>query len=171
MPKSHSSDFSTSQIAKKMGIPSRELFGLLKNSSWIKRGDKGWLLTSKGEFEGGRYVESEKYGQYIVWPEVIVQHPMLQDAPKDLVISASSIGKEFGVSGRYINHVLADLGYLQPGVKGWRLTPQGTPPPAARQYPPQQQNYQPPPPPPVQQPPQPSNPAPYYQDGYAGRQH
>ncbi len=53
---------------------------------------------------------------------------------------------------------------------GGRLTPQGAPPPPARHYQPQPQSYQPPPPP-VQQPQYPNNPAPNYQDGYAGQQH
>ena len=30
------------------------------------------------------------------------------------------------MSGRYINHVLAELGWLVPGVKGWRLTKRGS---------------------------------------------
>ena len=85
-------DYSTSNLAKKLGIPVRELFVLLKAQAWIKRGEDGWLLTNKGEFEGGRYVNSERYGRFIVWPVSFLDHPMIRTLPKELVISASSMG-------------------------------------------------------------------------------
>ena len=43
---------STSQLARHLSLPNRELFGLLKEMGWIKRGSDGWLLTGKGEKSG-----------------------------------------------------------------------------------------------------------------------
>jgi hypothetical protein len=118
-------NMSTSALARHLGLPSLELFSLLKELSWIKRGQNGWLLTGKGEFEGGSYVQSERYGRYIVWPEAVLEHARLQNACAVMVISASSIGRACHVSGRYINHVLHELGWIVPGVKGWRITEAG----------------------------------------------
>ena len=116
---------STSALARDLGLPSLELFNLLRELGWIKRGTDGWLLTGKGEFEGGSYVQSERYGRYIVWPEAVLEHARLHNASAEVVISASSIGRACHVSGRYINHVLHELGWISPGVKGWRVTDAG----------------------------------------------
>lgn len=116
---------STSQLARHLSLPNRELFGLLKEMGWIKRGSDGWLLTGKGEFEGGSYVQSERYGRYIVWPEAALDNERLQHACAEMVVSASSIGRACHASGRYINHVLHELGWIVPGVKGWRITEAG----------------------------------------------
>ena len=43
---------------------------------YLLRGES-WLLTPKGEFEGGSYQNSRRYGRYIVWPEAIEDHPLL----------------------------------------------------------------------------------------------
>lgn len=118
-------NISTSALAKELGIPSRELFLLLKNLGWMKRHGDTWVLTAKGEFEGGSYANSEKYGRYVVWSQDVLEHRSIKNLPSDMVISASSLGKQFSVSGRYVNHVLAELGWLTPGIKGWRITPAG----------------------------------------------
>ncbi len=125
MPPSKTKNMSTSALARHLGLPSLELFNLLRELGWIKRGAGGWLLTGKGEFEGGSYVQSERYGRYIVWPEAVLEHARLQNACAEVVISASSIGRACHVSGRYINHVLHELGWILPGVKGWRITAAG----------------------------------------------
>lgn len=117
---------STSALARQLGLPNRELFKLLADMGWMKHSDEGWLLTAKGEFEGGQYVHSERYGRYITWPESILEHTGFQNASGDMVISASSVGNSFGVSGRYMNHVLHELGWIKPGIKGWRITEAGT---------------------------------------------
>ena len=91
----------------------------------MKRHGDAWVLTAKGEFEGGSYANSEKYGRYVVWSRDVLEHRSIKNLPADMVISASSLGKQFSVSGRYINHVLSELGWLTPGIKGWRITPAG----------------------------------------------
>lgn len=116
---------STSALARQLGLPNRDLFTLLKELGWIKHSDEGWLLTGKGEFEGGQYVHSDRFGRYIVWPESILEHTGFQNASGDMVISASSVGNAFDVSGRYMNHVLHELGWIKPGIKGWRITEAG----------------------------------------------
>ncbi|GAA5316744.1 MAG: hypothetical protein AseanaTS_19480 [Candidatus Pelagadaptatus aseana] len=122
---------STTQIAKRAGLDSRDMFELLSGARWIKRNDqpKGenaskWLLTAKGEFEGGEYFTSDKFGTYIVWPEDVLKHPMLQEL-QDKPVTATALGKPFGVSGRLVNQVLAELGWMEKHINGWELTDAG----------------------------------------------
>ena len=61
--------FSTTQLAKKLNRDAKDVFSLLSERGWIRREGKAWRLSPKGEFEGGRYTQHEKFGEYIVWPE------------------------------------------------------------------------------------------------------
>ena len=68
---------STTALAKKLNIPVQQLFATLKDYGWIQRASDTWALTSKGEFEGGSYQQSRRFGRYIVWPERLDHHPLL----------------------------------------------------------------------------------------------
>ena len=54
---------STTALAKHFDIPSQSLFNFLTEKSWIEKIDKNWRLTGKGEFEGGEYIQSQKFGE------------------------------------------------------------------------------------------------------------
>ncbi|MBQ0791415.1 MAG: hypothetical protein KBT81_02640, partial [Oleispira antarctica] len=56
--------FSTTQIAKKLDRDAKDVFSLLSDRGWIKREGKVWRLSAKGEFEGGRYTQHERFGEY-----------------------------------------------------------------------------------------------------------
>ena len=116
---------STSALAKQLAISSQQLFGSLKDFGWIRKGDDGWLLTGKGEFEGGEYVHSNRYGRYVVWPPELVQHPLLQALEDQRSLSATALGKPHGLNAREINRLLAELGWMKHSVQGWELTAQG----------------------------------------------
>ena len=73
---------STSQLAKRAGIESRKLFDCLHQAKWISRnesddGSSKWELTAKGEFEGGEYFNSEKYG---LGPVMLTQKATVKQA-------------------------------------------------------------------------------------------
>ena len=116
---------STSALAKSLGIPPQQLFSTLKDYSWIRKLDEGWELTSKGEFEGGEYRHSKKFGRYIVWPEVLAEHPLLQALEDSRYISATTLGKQYGLNARQINRILAELAWLKHSFQGWELTTLG----------------------------------------------
>ncbi len=59
---------STSALAKQRQIEPKSLFNELKQLGYITWHDEQWLLTDVGARFGGDYVESEKYGRFIVWP-------------------------------------------------------------------------------------------------------
>ena len=103
------------------------MFDLLSVRQWIKRSeaqDKRWLLTAKGEFEGGEYFKSDKYGTYIVWPKAVVDHQLF-DAVEDRLLTATKIGKPHNLSARLINHVLQECGWISKHINGWQLTASG----------------------------------------------
>ncbi|HEB26486.1 MAG TPA: hypothetical protein ENI05_01740 [Porticoccus sp.] len=116
---------STSALAKVLEVPVQQLFSTFKDYGWIRKLDEGWALSAKGEFEGGEYVHSKRYGRYIVWPEELAQHPLLQALEDNRHISATAIGKTSGLNTREVNRVLAELGWIKHGFQGWELTSLG----------------------------------------------
>lgn len=117
---------STSALARKLGLPVQQLFATLKDYGWIQRHQDSWLLTGKGEFEGGSYVDSQRYGRYIVWPETLVNHPMLSAIESNERVSASGMRRYYPkLHPRQINRALAEMGLQVHSILGWELTEQG----------------------------------------------
>ena len=116
---------STSALAKSLAIPSQQLFATLKDYGWIRKLDEGWALSSKGEFEGGEYVHSKRYGRYIVWPQELVEHPLFSALEDNRHISAAVLGKTAGINARQVNRILSELGWIKHGFQGWELTSLG----------------------------------------------
>jgi len=116
---------STSALAKELKLPVKNMFQMLGEHGWIARRDNKWVLTGKGEYEGGQYRRSDKYGEYIVWPVDIFQHHMLQGASKHMHITATDLGEPWKISGRMMYRILAELGWIVHTVKGWELTETG----------------------------------------------
>ena len=101
----------------------QQLFAVLKDYGWIQRNQDNWLLTPKGEFEGGSYHNSRRYGSYIVWPEQLEQHPLLQAIESNQRINAASMRRYYpNLNARQINRALAELGLQQHSILGWELT-------------------------------------------------
>ncbi len=117
---------STTALAKKLNIPAQQLFATLKDYGWIQRSGENWVLTPKGEFEGGRYQNSRRYGRYIVWPETLDHHPLLAAIESNQRIDAASMRRYYPrLHARQINRALAELGLQQHSILGWELTPLG----------------------------------------------
>ncbi len=62
---------STSQLAKNLNLPPREVFSRLQAAGWISRENDSWVLTKVGAENGGEVRRSKQYGDYIVWPTSI----------------------------------------------------------------------------------------------------
>jgi hypothetical protein len=116
---------STSALAKQLDIPLQQLFGTLRDYGWIRKLDDGWALTPKGEFEGGEYVHSKRYGRYIVWPETLPEHPLLQGMAENRLLTATQIGRKFGLHAREVRRLLGEIGLLQRGRNGWEVSARG----------------------------------------------
>jgi hypothetical protein len=114
---------STTALARKLNIPVQQLFSTLKDYGWIQHLGDSWALTPKGEFEGGSYHTSRRYGSYIVWPEHLDQHPLLQAIESNLRITAASMRRYYPrLHARQINRALAELGLQHHSILGWELT-------------------------------------------------
>jgi hypothetical protein len=114
---------STTALARKLNIPAQQLFVTLRDYGWIQRTGESWALTPKGEFEGGSYQNSHRYGTYIVWPEQLEQHPLLQAIESNQRITAASMCRYYPpLHARQINRALAELGLQQHTLLGWELT-------------------------------------------------
>ena len=117
---------STTALAKKLDIPVQQLFAVLKDYGWIQRTQDSWALTPKGEYEGGSYQSSRRYGSYIVWPEQLAQHPLLQAIESNQRLTAASLSRNYPhLQARQINRVLAELGLQHHSIQGWELTKLG----------------------------------------------
>lgn len=106
-------------------MPAREFFSLLAEHGWIARQGEQWRLTGKGEFEGGVYLNNERFGPYIGWPEKILQHRLFTASQEHSLLSTAMLGTRVGLSARQANLLLLELGWIRKGIKGWELTPQG----------------------------------------------
>lgn len=115
---------STSALAKKLDLPAKTIFELLQDKGWIERIDNHWKLTGKGQFEGGDYVNSKKYGEYIGWPESILEHHIFVEL-FNLPMRTRVIGKELNISAHRFNALLAEIGWQKGFHRGWILTELG----------------------------------------------
>lgn len=117
---------STTALARKLGIPIQQLFATLRDYGWIERRGDNWVLTAKGEFEGGSIRRSQRYGAYIVWPEQLEAHPMLSAIESNQRITAAAMTRYYPrLDARQINRALAELGLQHHSILGWELTPLG----------------------------------------------
>lgn len=116
---------STSALAKLLDIPLQQLFSTLRDCGWIRKVEDGWVLTAKGEFEGGEYVHSRRYGRYIVWPDAIVNHQLLRGIESNRQLNAAQLARKFQITAREARRVLGELGLLRRDFSGWSLTRAG----------------------------------------------
>ncbi len=117
---------STSALARKLNLPVQQLFATLKDYGWIQRSGESWVLTPKGEFEGGSYQNSRRFGRYIVWPETLDHHPLLAAIESNKRIDAASMCRYYPLlHARQINRALAEIGLQHHSILGWELTPLG----------------------------------------------
>lgn len=116
---------STSALAKLLDIPLQQLFSTLRDCGWIRKVEDGWVLTAKGEFEGGEYVHSRRYGRYIVWPDAIVEHQLLRGIESNRLLNAAQLARKYQITAREARRVLGELGLLRRDFSGWSLTRAG----------------------------------------------
>ncbi|MAY40892.1 MULTISPECIES: hypothetical protein [unclassified Neptuniibacter] len=119
---SHS--LSTSALAKRLGKTTKQMFSELEQLGWIARKAETWALTAKGEFEGGKYRESTKFGRYIIWPDSITKHKALVQ-PDANRMGIRELSKSLQLSTKMLERLLQELGWVKAGRKGWLLTAAG----------------------------------------------
>ncbi len=116
---------SSTELSRRLQIPTATLFNLLQRRGWITRGADGWRLTAKGEFEGGRYIDSERFGTYIGWPEDIVEHRIFTSDPEAQRLGLETLAHQLDLGPRRCRLLLRELGWIRPARRGWVLTEAG----------------------------------------------
>lgn len=115
---------STTALAKKINKEAREVFSLLSDGGWLIKVDKRWQLTNKGRFEGGVLLEHPKFGEYVAWPNSVLDHPILRSLP-EAQWTITQLAAEWVVPARLLHLALQDLGLIDKGLRGWLLTSAG----------------------------------------------
>ena len=116
---------STSALARQLELPLQSLFSCLLEHGWIKKLEDGWALTAKGEFEGGEYRHSRRFGRYIVWPLKIADHAILKAMDDTRMLSAAELAAPWQLSPATMHRALAELVWLKRSFHGWELTALG----------------------------------------------
>lgn len=115
------SQLSTSALAKKLNKTTKQMFTELAALGWIERSEESWLLTAKGQFEGGKYKESKRFGRYIIWPKAVAQHKALS-SPDSHLLSFSQLAGHLSLERKLTERLFQELGWIKPWRKGWQLT-------------------------------------------------
>jgi len=116
---------STTAIAKELGTDTREMFDRLLDTGLIVRNEDKWELTTAGRQRGGIIRKNAKYGEYILWPDSLAGEIHEKHHGNGNLITATRLGKHFGLPANRINYILAELGWIKNDMKGWRFTTSG----------------------------------------------
>jgi len=115
---------STSALANELEIKSSDLFDKLKSLGWIERKNDKWVLTELGKQKGGQTRTSQKFGEFIVWPENI-SFDNGQTKDKAKLINSTAVGGHFNVSNQRMNLIFSELGWIEKTITGWTVTKLG----------------------------------------------
>lgn len=125
---------STSRLAKDLGMQVSSVFSQLQGMGLVEKAGEKWELTEAGKQRGGKYLSSPKYGTWIAWPKHVItvesdtasgKARTYAEIAKDQHLTATSLGRVFGLPATRMNYVLSELGWIQKSLKGWKVTPQG----------------------------------------------
>ena len=117
---------STSSLAKRLRLPIQQLFVTLRDYGWIERQEDAWRLTAKGELHGGAYQNSSRFGRYIVWPESLMEHPLITAIESNQRVSPGGMQRYYPhLSARQINRALCELGLQKQTRAGLEVTELG----------------------------------------------
>ena len=59
----------TTKLAERLNIDSKQLFTQLNEWGWIERKNNRWILTDLGKSNGGQTRSAPEIGEFVVWPE------------------------------------------------------------------------------------------------------
>jgi hypothetical protein len=123
---------STTALSKELSLAAKDVFKLLEDAGLVKHEENHWVLTDAGKEKGGVIKTHPQYGSYIAWLEDFKTDSIFttkKETPKEEhggTINATDLGAHFGISKFRINPILSELGFIEKGVKGWKITQLGT---------------------------------------------
>lgn len=116
---------STTSLANELDIKPSDLFDKLKTLGWIERKNDKWTLTDLGKQKGGQLRTSQKYGEFIVWPENLSIDNGQTQNEKAKLLNSTKIGGHFNVSNQRMNLIFSELGWIEKAISGWVVTRPG----------------------------------------------
>ncbi|NBR85390.1 MAG: glycerol kinase [Verrucomicrobia bacterium] len=144
-----SQHLSTTALAKALNCDAKDLTRRFRDLGWTTWNEKDQVLelTDAGTKHGGIYINSQRFGRYIAWPqefktasalvslgstpastpapEPAVKPPVPASAAQVQFLTATDLGERFGLPSTRINSILSELGWIKRGIKGWVTTDQG----------------------------------------------
>jgi len=121
---------SASKLAAITNLTGKEVREKLVAEELMVGDGKVWSLTDKGVKAGGE-LKNSQYGEYIAWPEDIFNNNVVKEEPppykqKQRAVNSTKIGAFFNCSPTKANKILAEIGWIERGVKGWKITDAGS---------------------------------------------
>lgn len=142
---------STSALAKALNCDANDLKNRFRDLGWTawNERERALELTEAGKQKGGIYIDSQRFGRYIAWPQEFKTASALMSlgsapaptpapasapaakppapAPAAAVqyLTATDLGDRFGLPSTRVNSILSELGWIKRGIKGWITTDQG----------------------------------------------
>lgn len=116
-----------SRMAKQLQIPVKDVFQVLLDEGLAEKNNGNWALTPEGIKAGGEECRS-KHGTYLIWPPEIFSRDDGEEGEangKQRLLTSTALGHHFGVSATRMNRILNEMGWIDKGVKGWKITEQG----------------------------------------------
>lgn len=117
---------STSALAKDMNISSKELFLKLESewyiefkTKWVFWKEEIKILTKKWITSWWEIRKSEKYGEYIIWPE---DFQISTTKIQQWFLNAWQLAEKFSISARKMNQIISELWWIEKNIKWWAIT-------------------------------------------------
>ncbi len=118
---------SRSALADQLGHPLKDITQAMIDAGWIRQeqGDR-WVLTAKGEFEGGVYRKSKRFGEYVAWPLKILDHPVFLPFLEPPLLTLAQFSKQADLPSAMVVASLSDLGWIESVRQGFIPTAEGS---------------------------------------------
>lgn len=117
---------SASQLAKRANVQVKEVYQFLVEKEFVAKNGDAWGLTDAGKAAGGEEKTSNRFGTYLVWPKAIRNRKVKKDSGVNpVLLSSTKLGGKYALAPNRINRIFNELGWIDKGVKGWKVTEQG----------------------------------------------
>jgi hypothetical protein len=112
-------------LAKQLGVSVKTIFNTLSEANFVCKQGNDWILTDEGRKAGAEERKSQKYGTFLIWPKDLLSREEDSNILKNATLSSTKLGGKLGLTANRINRILNEIGWIDRGVKGWKITLQG----------------------------------------------
>lgn len=112
---------STSKLAVKLNIESKDLFKFLEDLWLIIKEWNSWKLTEKWKENNWVIINSPKFWNYIAWDNDFNPYEKFNISVNHYLTS-TELADYFSTSSRKINIIISELWFIEKNIKWWALT-------------------------------------------------